>query len=36
MKVKSWVKWLIGFMVLVDIALIVMYLYMLRLIEIGG
>lgn len=36
MKVKSWVKWLIGFMVLVDITLIVMYLYMLRLIEIGG
>lgn len=36
MKVKSWVKWLIGFMVLVDIVLIVTYLYMLRLIEIGG
>lgn len=36
MRLKTWVKWLIVFMVLVDITLIVMYLYMLRLIEIGG
>lgn len=36
MRLKTWVKWLIGFMVLVDITLIVIYLYMLRLIEIGG
>ena len=36
MRLKTWVKWLIVFMALVDITLIVMYLYMLRLIEIGG
>ena len=36
MRIKSWVKWMLLFFALLDISLIVLYLYMLRLIEIGG
>lgn len=36
MRLKSWVKWLILDMVLCDTMLITIYLYMIRIIEIGG
>lgn len=36
MRLKSWVKWLLFDLAVVDYFLIVMYLYMLRIIEIGG
>ena len=35
MKIKNWVKWLLLDMVIIDSLLIILYLYMLRLIEIG-
>ena len=36
MRLKSWVKWLLIDLVIVDMFFITLYLYMLRLIEIGG
>lgn len=36
MRLKSWVKWLLCYMILADILLIVICLYMIRLIEIGA
>ena len=36
MRLKSWVKWLILDMVVIDVYLITICLYMLRIIEIGG
>ena len=36
MRLKSWVKWLLCYMILADILLVVICLYMIRLIEIGG
>ena len=36
MRLKSWVKWLLLDFVLLDVCLITTYLYMLRIIEIGG
>ena len=36
MRLKSWVKWLLFDLVVADCFLITIYLYMLRLIEIGG
>ena len=36
MRLKSWVKWLLIDLVVVDMFFITLYLYMLRLIEIGG
>lgn len=36
MKLKSWVTWLLDFMVMTDIILVTMCLYMARIIEIGG
>lgn len=36
MRLKSWVKWLLMDMVVLDVFLISLYLYMIRLIEIGG
>ena len=36
MRIRRWVKWLILDMVLCDTMLITIYLYMLRIIEIGG
>lgn len=36
MRIKSWVKWFILDFVILDCTLITLYLYMLRLIEIGG
>lgn len=35
MRLKSWVKWMLLSMVVFDSVLVVLYLYMLRLIEIG-
>lgn len=36
MKLKSWVKWLLIYMVIADFLLVAICLYMLRLVEIGG
>ena len=36
MKLKSWVKWLLVYMVMADLLLVVICLYMSRLVEIGG
>lgn len=36
MRLKSWVKWLLCYMILADILLVVICLYMIRLIEIGA
>lgn len=36
MKLRNWVKWLLLDMVFIDTLLIAIYLYMIRLIEIGG
>lgn len=36
MRLKSWVKWLLFEMLLCDIVLVTLWLYMLRIIEIGG
>ena len=36
MKLKSWVKWLLVYMVMADLLLVVICLYMMRLVEIGG
>lgn len=36
MKLRNWVKWLLLDMVFIDTLLITIYLYMIRLIEIGG
>lgn len=36
MKLRTWVKYLLGAWCLVDITLIVLCLYMMRLVEIGG
>lgn len=36
MKLRNWVKWLLLDMVVIDTLLISIYLYMIRLIEIGG
>ena len=36
MKLRNWVKWLLLDMVVIDTLLITIYLYMIRLIEIGG
>lgn len=36
MRLKSWVKWLLCYMILADILLVVICLYMIRLIEIGS
>lgn len=36
MRIKSWVKWLLVYMVMADLLLITICLYMLRLVEIGG
>lgn len=36
MKLKSWVKYLLDAMVVIDIVLLTMCLYMTRIIEIGG
>lgn len=36
MRIKSWVKYLLDFMLVTDIILITMCLYMARIIEIGG
>ena len=36
MRLKSWVKWLLVYMVMADVLLIVICLYMMRLIEIGA
>lgn len=36
MKLRNWVKWLLLDMVFIDTVLIAIYLYMIRLIEIGG
>ena len=36
MKLKRWVKWLLFDMLLCDIMLVTLWLYMLRIIEIGG
>lgn len=35
MRLKSWVKWLLGYMIVIDFLLITLWMYMLRLIEIG-
>lgn len=35
-KLKSWVRWLLCYMILADVLLVVIYLYMIRLIEIGA
>ena len=36
MRLKSWVKWLLFDMLLCDIMLVTLWLYMSRIIEIGG
>ena len=36
MRVKSWVKWLLIDLVVLDMFFITLWLYMLRIIEIGG
>lgn len=36
MKLRTWVKYLLGAWCVLDIFLIVLALYMLRLVEIGG
>lgn len=36
MRLKNWVKWLLFYMVVADVFLITLYLYIDRLIEIGG
>lgn len=36
MKLKSWVKWLLVYMVIADFLLVTLCLYMMRLVEIGG
>lgn len=36
MRLKSWVKWLLIDLVMVDMFFITLWLYMLRMIEIGG
>lgn len=36
MRLKSWVKWLLIDLVMVDMLFITLWLYMLRIIEIGG
>lgn len=36
MRIKSWVKWLLIDMMILDSVFIALYLYMLRIIEIGG
>lgn len=36
MKLRNWVKWLLFNMLVIDTLLIAIYLYMIRLIEIGG
>lgn len=36
MKLKNWTKWLLFNWVLVDFSLVTIWLYMLRIIEIGG
>ena len=36
MKLRTWVKYFIGAWCLLDVCLIVLVLYMIRLVEIGG
>jgi len=36
MKLKSWVKWFLFDFIVADCLLITIYLYMIRIIEIGG
>ena len=36
MKLRTWVKWLLVYMVIADFLLATLCLYMMRLVEIGG